>query len=128
MRLRYVPAILWAALLFFLSSLPSTKIPDFGIAYEDLFLHFLAYSVFGVFLSLAASDADWQIRLRRVIFAALIGILYGASDEFHQSFVPGRFPAVSDFCADSLGILFGCFVFVKWSAKRRWLSSPKKRT
>jgi VanZ family protein len=37
--------------------------------------------------------------------AATLGIaaLYGASDEFHQSFVPGRTPDVHDVLADCIG-------------------------
>jgi len=37
--------------------------------------------------------------------------LYGASDEYHQAFVPNRNPAVSDWVADSLGALVGASIF-----------------
>jgi VanZ family protein len=35
--------------------------------------------------------------------AVLMTAVYGALDEWHQSFVPGRFPERADFYADVLG-------------------------
>ena len=37
----------------------------------------------------------------------LVGALYAASDEFHQSFVPGRGPSIIDVGIDSLGVFTG---------------------
>ena len=42
-----------------------------------------------------------------VILGALIGIVYALSDEFHQSFTPGRSPKIIDIVIDSEGNLFG---------------------
>ena len=47
-------------------------------------------------------------RWRRVAGASLLGafviaVLYGVSDEFHQSFVPGRTPDAADVLADAVG-------------------------
>ncbi|MBR5116337.1 MAG: VanZ family protein, partial [Lachnospiraceae bacterium] len=40
-------------------------------------------------------------------FALIIAVLYAASDEFHQSFVPGRSCMLGDVGIDSLGALAG---------------------
>jgi VanZ family protein len=45
--------------------------------------------------------------------------LYGASDEWHQSFVPGRYPAVSDWLADAAGIVIGYMALYWWIETRR---------
>jgi VanZ family protein len=37
----------------------------------------------------------------------LIAVLYAATDEFHQSFTPGRTPAVTDVMIDSFGAAIG---------------------
>ncbi|RMF56395.1 MAG: VanZ family protein, partial [Calditrichaeota bacterium] len=58
----------------------------------------------------AAHRFSWRFYL--LVF--LLGSLYGVSDEFHQSFVPGRYTELSDFLADSAGVLFGLLCFVKW--------------
>ena len=38
-------------------------------------------------------------------------VLYGVSDEFHQTFVPGRDGGLPDFLADSVGALIGFLVY-----------------
>jgi VanZ family protein len=44
-------------------------------------------------------------RPRRIVLggALLFCVLYAASDEFHQSFVPGRYAKVRDVALDALG-------------------------
>ncbi len=122
--MKYIPAIFYAALLFFLSSLPSTKIPTFGVEFEDLYMHFMAYFVFGACLGLAFAKPAEQAWIKKFIGIAVIGIIYGATDEFHQSFVPGRTPALSDLYADSLGVLCGSWFYLKYGAlflkKKGW--------
>ncbi len=39
--------------------------------------------------------------------AVLLSVLYGAFDEVHQSFTPGRSPDVRDLFADGLGAALG---------------------
>lgn len=48
---------------------------------------------------------DDRMRGRRWLKWALgITVLYAASDEFHQLFVPGRAGRISDVCIDSIGV------------------------
>ena len=44
--------------------------------------------------------------------AAGTGILYAASDEFHQLFVPGRSGQITDVLIDSGGLLAGILLVV----------------
>lgn len=108
---RFIPAVLWAILLFFLSSLPSESVPTLKIKHEDLVLHFLVYVIFGYFLGIATRPSLRTNALKGFIIAVLVGIAYGATDEFHQTFVPGRLATVSDFIADSLGAVAGLSVY-----------------
>lgn len=108
---RFIPVVSWALLLFFLSSLTSDSVPTLKIKYEDLVLHFLVYAVFGYFLGMATKPSLRSNALKGFIVAALLGIAFGATDEFHQTFVRGRFATVSDFIADSLGVLAGLSVY-----------------
>ena len=49
-----------------------------------------------------------------ILICTLIGMAVGALDEFHQSFVPGRFGNdLGDLAADSLGSLVGAIVMAK---------------
>ena len=106
-----LPAIFYAALIFYLSSLFSSAIPNLGISFGDLIIHFFEYSAFGYFLALAIMQSSSKINWKRVLAVFFIGSLYAASDEYHQSFVDGRFSEVSDFLADSAGVILGLIVF-----------------
>jgi len=107
-----LPAIFYAGLIFFLSSLPSSVVPNLGISFGDLIIHFLEYSVFGYFLALAIMQSPSKINWKNFLAVFIIGSLYAASDEYHQSFVEGRFSEVNDFLADSAGVILGLVMFV----------------
>ena len=106
-----LPALFYAALIFFLSSLPSSAVPNLGISFGDLIIHFIEYSVFGYLIALALMQQPEKINWKNFLILLFIGSLYGASDEYHQSFVEGRFSEVSDFLADSAGVVLGLIVF-----------------
>ena len=68
--------------------------------------HFSIYTVVG--LLLMALLCTYHLKNSwRVIMTIVIGILYAASDEFHQSFSPGRTPKVTDVYIDTLGVMLG---------------------
>ncbi len=107
-----LPAFFYAAVIFFLSSLSSSALPNLGISLNDLIVHFCEYSVFGYFIALAVMQSPGKINWKKCLIVMFIGSLYAASDEYHQSFVEGRFSEVSDFLADSAGVILGLVVFV----------------
>jgi hypothetical protein len=49
---------------------------------------------------------------------------YGATDEWHQSFVPGRAMDVQDWIADTIGAAIAVVLYTGWSRYRRWLETP----
>ena len=99
----WVPALLWAAVLFAVSS-RSTLPGDLGGGIDKL-AHFGAYAVLGVLLARAAVGSRWSIA-----WPVLIGLAYAASDEIHQYFVPGRSADAGDWLADGLGVGAGCLL------------------
>ena len=99
--LRWGPPLLWAAGIFFLSAQPRLpQLPD--VLGWDKLQHTVGYLVGGVLLARALTGTK-----RGLLLAALIGLAYGASDELHQLFVPGRNSSVLDWYADALGIFLG---------------------
>jgi VanZ family protein len=54
-------------------------------------------------------------RSAQVWLATSIASLYGISDEFHQSFVPGRTPDVVDWLADTSGALLAVLLIAHFS-------------
>jgi VanZ family protein len=98
----WLPVVLWAGLIFGLSSIPSLGT---GLGTWDLVLRKLAhateYAVLGLLLLRA---------LGRAGAAVALGVLYAATDELHQHFVAGRHASPYDVAIDSFGVLVGVLV------------------
>jgi len=47
----------------------------------------------------------------RIFYVLIIGIIYGLTDELHQSFVPGRTSDIYDFLVDLIGIILSLCLF-----------------
>ena len=108
------------ATLFVLSHQPGDTLPLPPVVNLDKLLHLVAYTVLGLSFLLALSP-DWRARRPRAAAVAtvLFCLAYGLSDEFHQQFVPGRFPGADDLVADTLGGL--CAVLID-RTRQRWAS------
>ena len=95
----WLPVVAWAALIFTFSAIPDLST---GLGGWDLVLrkiaHALEYAVLGALLLRATGRSG---------VAFLIGVLYAMSDEFHQTFVPGRVGAAHDVLIDAVGLAIG---------------------
>ncbi len=106
--LGWFPAIFVMAVIFGFSSIPSQEMPSFGL--WDLVVkkgaHMLGYGLLAL--------ACWyglRFDKRRWWLALLLAVLYAISDEFHQSFVPGRHPSwVDALVIDGSGAVLALFV------------------
>lgn len=102
------PVVIWAVLIFTLSSIPT--LPKVEIIWWDYVLkksaHMFEYAIF-FFLLVRALTKKKLKRANPQIFllAAAITLLYAISDEWHQSFVPGRGARVSDVGYDGAGMV-----------------------
>jgi VanZ family protein len=107
----FVPVLLWAAFLFFLSSRPAPTIGVGGAVggLVENFGHALLYGVFAVCLALLVprtrdDRGEWvELRPKTTAAILLFVLLYAASDEWHQSFVPDRDASVYDVITDVVG-------------------------
>lgn len=99
------PALIWMAATFVVSHQSRVEIP-FGA--PDYIGHGVSYAVLGVLLMRALAGGTLQgMRTGLILPAVLIAAVYGISDEYHQSFIPGRMASVSDIVADGVGALVG---------------------
>lgn len=71
--------------------------------------HFFAYFVLGI-LVLNALRFGEVIEYREILIAIIICVMYAISDEFHQSLVPGRGPAIKDVLIDTSGAFVGVII------------------
>jgi VanZ family protein len=109
--LAWLPALAWAAVIFYLSHQPTLPAPE--LPNVDKVAHFGAYAVLGVCLAYAVHASSLPPMLSFVLGAA-----YGASDEFHQMFVPGRSPELLDWVADAAGVAAATYLFSRWRMRR----------
>ena len=101
------------------SSIPSDSMPSFDWA--DLLVkkggHALGYGL----LALAYLYA-YQLDFSKWRFAWALAFLYAISDEYHQSFVAGRYASWIDVLIDSAGAAVALF----WARKKFFLTQPPK--
>ena len=108
------PAVLLMAAIFGFSAQSNLPAPPGGIS--DVSAHAIVYAGLGVLMLRALSNARWSgVTPRSVAVAIALTVLYGVSDESHQSFVDGRFAEARDVIADALGACSGAAAVWVWS-------------
>ena len=112
---RTLPALAWMGLIFWLSAQP--KLPEVLFIFDgiDKVFHAGAYGVLGI-LVWVALGVSYR---RAAVLALVVSSLYGASDELHQYFVPGRSCDVFDWMADTAGAAAGIATLGIWLSRTR---------
>jgi VanZ family protein len=106
---RWGPALVVMAVIFAASSRPKPGLPDFGGI--DLYVkkagHLCIYAALGWAYARGLSWGRGTLGWRTAALAVVLAGLYGATDEYHQSFVEGRGSTVIDVVIDSFGAVLG---------------------
>uniref|UniRef100_UPI00404A5C3C VanZ family protein n=1 Tax=Cephaloticoccus sp. TaxID=1985742 RepID=UPI00404A5C3C len=82
------------------------------------------FSIYGLLATLVARAGFPE---RRRWWAILIVSLFGLTDEWHQSFTPGRSVEIADWVADTLGAILAVALYVHWQGYHRLLETPLGR-
>lgn len=103
----FATVLAYAAVIFALSA-QSDPLPFLPrqIFLQDKLLHGVEYAVLGGLLVHALRLAGLRPGVA-LVSAVVIASAYGATDELHQAFVPGRSSEVADWLADTLGATVG---------------------
>jgi len=105
--LPWIPAAGVMAVAFILSSIPGSGIP-YLFSFQDTAVHVIIYAALGFFVYPALRSSLPMLTGRQALFSTLgFCVLYGISDEFHQSFVPGRTASLFDVMINSAGGFIG---------------------
>lgn len=119
------------AWLFIISAQERPPTPRSGFTWDDKVQHALAFA-FLAFLTYhvgARLIREWTGRLPLYALAFVWASLYGLSDEWHQSFVPGRDASLWDFIADMTGAALAvAFIAIRAAWRnRRGRDAPAER-
>ena len=124
MRLRFMGfrrEFLWplaiAALIFAASSRSHVASPRITNV-DDKFAHFAVYGLLATLVF--RLGRGW----RAAGWALLVVSAFGATDEWHQSFVPGRSTELADWVADTAGAALAIALYGGWQSYRGWLETP----
>lgn len=94
-------------IIFLFSSQSDFTLPNDTLV-SDKTAHILEYSGLGWLCALALRrERQCLSAVVLVLFSASFAAVYGASDEWHQAYVPGRFSDYSDLLADIVGGTLG---------------------
>lgn len=89
--------------------------------------HFSIYSVIGILLM--SLMYTYKLKsLNRFYLSFFIGTIYSITDEFHQSFIPGRSAQVHDILIDSYGVIIGILVVVLIMKVYKYVKSSLNKT
>lgn len=71
--------------------------------------HLSIYTLVGIFAMAFMCTFNTKL-LYKFGISFLVGLIYAITDEYHQSFVAGRGPAITDVCIDTAGVCIGIVI------------------
>jgi hypothetical protein len=112
----WLPVAIWYGFIAILSSIPgrtiSSIVPsDFCLFWGHRIAHLVEYGILGSLLLRAYSKEKVKISVRTIMFLCCFIFLSGVLDEWHQSFVLGRTPALLDAIFDTICGAFGMLIY-----------------
>jgi VanZ family protein len=113
--------IFWCALIFYFSSVPylQTDLGTWDVILRKI-AHATVYGLLFVFSRDAFASCSGAIepvsvrpRVTALAWPALFSIIYAVSDEYHQTFVPGRSGSLADVLIDASGVALAVWFEIK---------------
>ncbi len=120
--LRIVPMTFVMGTIFILSHQSGDFFHLPGIIAVDKIGHLTIYGLLALSVLWALSPAGKGNRFFFACLTLFVCFFYGLSDEFHQSFIPGRFPSSMDLLADTLGAALVIMIWLYWNKSRLFLA------
>jgi VanZ family protein len=119
---RWLPPLVWAGVIIFATSMPSELVPA-QVSSFDKVAHFGMYAILAWLL--ARHGTEVAGRWVAMVLAIIVASGFGAVDEWHQQYIPGRSTELADWQADTLGAAVGALVYAVFSRRRTGLTSPE---
>lgn len=116
----WLPVVVWMGVIFAGSSI--VRVPQVGNETMDGLAHraahVLEFAVLGALVLRATSNGQ-PVSKRAMITTLIVIALYGASDEFHQRFTPGRKSEGITVLFDVAGGAIGAWAWQRWARRAR---------
>lgn len=116
---RWLLVLVWAALIWLLSGIPSLA-SGFSPLWDTVLRKIAHASEFGV-LTLLLSRASRQSTPRGIWPAVIVSAAYAGLDEYHQTFVSGRHGSPADVVIDGFGIAIAALLVLRKKDRRTGL-------
>ena len=97
----------YVTLILGVSAVPMESLPDFKFNHVDKIFHCTEFFILG-FLALKSFSIENNYKFAVALASCA---LFGAFDEWWQSFVSNRCTSFGDFIADGLGVILAGFFF-----------------
>lgn len=117
----WLPLLVWMGIIFWFSSQPQpidlpepwleTLVGEIG--------HMIGYAGLGLLWWRTLAARQTSSERQTLALAFLLTALYAISDEYHQTFVPGRSGNVVDVLIDATGTALGLWLLRRWQQKRQ---------
>ena len=109
----WAPPVAWMVVIFLFSSIHTRPVStvywrEFAVKKSA---HIVEYAILTVLLYRAFRTS--YSKQKAGIYAMVISVIYAITDEFHQSFTPGREPTVRDVIFDTIGATLA--IFLTWN-------------
>ncbi|MBU1863320.1 MAG: VanZ family protein [Candidatus Omnitrophica bacterium] len=109
--LYWMPFFGYLSVIFYISH-QSDPAGGFTLPVSDKIIHCIEFLLLPFFTIRAFRRCPAEkIRRNFLLFTIIFSLLYAASDEFHQWFIPNRQCSFFDLIADYFGIGIGAFIF-----------------
>lgn len=107
--------------IFAFSSFPASELPNFDRADRIVKKggHALGYGLLALSYLRGLKGDNKDVHSRWLYLAWVMAVLYSATDEFHQSFIPGRQPAATDILIDALGAAVALLLAGRYYKQKR---------
>jgi VanZ family protein len=111
----WMPVLAWMVVIFLFSNqahsgdITREYLGDFNVPIRKL-AHALEYGILCLLARRAFGQSGNIFERHPNLFALALSALYALSDEYHQSFVPGRSATITDAGVDTIGAISALFI------------------
>lgn len=110
----HLPFLLFAALIFTISSIPNLRQPQLKFLAVDKIAHFIEYALFAFLTFRSFTHLSSKLSVNQSLTISLIFLgFFAMLDEFYQRYIPGRFFDIYDILTDILGASLVLFILSK---------------